>query len=111
MCDCQLRFVGGGDIPDDEDRLAWSDEAELAAGDFLDGGRIFPQPTHLFAEPGNDEGRERLKTLVRTTDGFALAEADVNRISGASGIVADDQGTIYAADVGPHKLRKYVKVK
>ncbi len=40
-----------------------------------------------------------------------LAQADVNRISGASGIVADDQGTIYAADVGPHRLRKYVKVK
>jgi sugar lactone lactonase YvrE len=40
-----------------------------------------------------------------------LAQADVNRISGASGIVADDKGTIYAADVGPHKLRKYVKAK
>lgn len=40
-----------------------------------------------------------------------LAQADVNRISGASGIVADDQGTIYAADVGPHRLRKYIKVK
>jgi hypothetical protein len=40
-----------------------------------------------------------------------LAEADVNRISGASGIVADDRGTIYAADVGPHRLRKSVKVK
>jgi sugar lactone lactonase YvrE len=40
-----------------------------------------------------------------------LAQADVNRISGASGIVADDQGTIYAADVGPHRLRKYVKIK
>jgi DNA-binding beta-propeller fold protein YncE len=40
-----------------------------------------------------------------------LAQADVNRISGASGIVADDKGTIYAADVGPHKLRKYLKVK
>jgi hypothetical protein len=40
-----------------------------------------------------------------------LAQADVSRISGASGIVADDNGTIYAADVGPHKLRKYVKVK
>jgi hypothetical protein len=40
-----------------------------------------------------------------------LAQADVNRISGASGIVADDTGTIYAADVGPHTLRKYVKVK
>jgi hypothetical protein len=40
-----------------------------------------------------------------------LAQVDVNRISGASGIVADDKGTIYAADVGPHRLRKYVKVK
>ncbi len=40
-----------------------------------------------------------------------LAQADVSRISGASGIVADEKGTIYAADVGPHKLRKYVKVK
>ncbi len=39
------------------------------------------------------------------------AQADVSRISGASGIVADDKGTIYAADVGPHKLRKYVKIK
>lgn len=40
-----------------------------------------------------------------------LAQADVNRISGASGIVADEGGTIYAADVGPHRLRKYVKVQ
>jgi len=40
-----------------------------------------------------------------------LAQADVNRISGASGIVADDKGTIYAADVGPHRLRKYIKIK
>ena len=37
-----------------------------------------------------------------------LAQADVSRISGASGIVADAKGTIYAADVGPHRLRKYV---
>ena len=37
-----------------------------------------------------------------------LDQADVNRISGASGIVADAHGTIYAADVGPHKLRKHV---
>jgi len=40
-----------------------------------------------------------------------LAQADVNRISGASGIVADEKGTIYAADVGPHRLRKYLKNK
>jgi ATP-dependent DNA helicase RecG len=31
----------------------------------------------LFAEPANDEGRERLRSLVRTTNGFALAEADL----------------------------------
>jgi ATP-dependent DNA helicase RecG len=36
-----------------------------------------PGQCWLFAEPNNDEGRERLKTIVRTTDGFALAEADV----------------------------------
>ena len=29
----------------------------------------------------------------------------------ASGIAADDAGTIYAADVAAHNLRKYVKVK
>jgi DNA-binding beta-propeller fold protein YncE len=38
-------------------------------------------------------------------------QADLNRISGASGITADDDGTIYAADVGSHNLRKYVKAK
>ena len=30
-------------------------------------------------------------------------------ITGASGIAADVDGTIYAADVGPQRLRKYVK--
>ena len=40
-----------------------------------------------------------------------LGQVDVNRISGASGITADDMGTIYAADVGTHNLRKYVRVK
>jgi hypothetical protein len=29
----------------------------------------------------------------------------------ASGIAADEEGNIYAADVGGHNLRKYVKVK
>jgi hypothetical protein len=29
----------------------------------------------------------------------------------ASGIAVDDQGSIYAADVGPNNLRKYVKVQ
>jgi hypothetical protein len=29
----------------------------------------------------------------------------------ASGIAADDEGSIYAADVAAHNLRKYIKVK
>jgi ATP-dependent DNA helicase RecG len=33
----------------------------------------------LFAQPATEEGRERLKALVRTTDGFALAEADMEQ--------------------------------
>ena len=40
-----------------------------------------------------------------------LDKVDVNRTSGAAGIVADEQGTIYAADVGSHNFRKYVKIK
>ena len=39
-----------------------------------------------------------------------LDQADVNRISGASGITADAMGNVFAADVGPQRLRKYVKV-
>jgi ATP-dependent DNA helicase RecG len=31
----------------------------------------------LFADPGGDEARQRLRAFVRTTDGFALAEEDV----------------------------------
>jgi ATP-dependent DNA helicase RecG len=31
---------------------------------------------YLFAEPGNDEARQRLQAIVRTRDGFALAEHD-----------------------------------
>ena len=49
-----------------------------------------------------------LKAFIPDPD---LDQADVNRISGASGIVADAKSTIYAADVGPHRLRKYVKIK
>ncbi len=37
-----------------------------------------------------------------------LPEQEQNRISGASGITADRQGSVYAADVGPHRVRKYV---
>ena len=38
-----------------------------------------------------------------------LDKVDVG--TSASGIAADDMGTIYAADVGTHGLRKYLKLK
>ncbi len=37
---------------------------------------------YLFAEPPGDEGRQRLRAFLRTTDGFALAEEDM-RLRGA----------------------------
>jgi ATP-dependent DNA helicase RecG len=36
----------------------------------------------LFADPANDEARERLRAFVRIADGFALAEEDA-RLRGA----------------------------
>jgi ATP-dependent DNA helicase RecG len=35
-----------------------------------------PGYCYLFADPATDEGRERLRVLLRTTDGFTLAEED-----------------------------------
>ena len=38
-----------------------------------------------------------------------LDDQDNSRISGASGIAVDGMGSVYAADVAPHNVRKYVK--
>jgi len=38
-----------------------------------------------------------------------LGRQEELNITGASGIAADEEGTIYAADVGPQRLRKYVR--
>jgi hypothetical protein len=38
-----------------------------------------------------------------------LDRQEALNITGASGIAADEEGTVYAADVGPQRLRKYVK--
>jgi ATP-dependent DNA helicase RecG len=34
---------------------------------------------HLFSDPTSEESRERLRALVRTADGFALAEEDARQ--------------------------------
>ncbi|HEY7428944.1 MAG TPA: helicase-related protein, partial [Gemmataceae bacterium] len=44
-------------------------------------GRVSRGPVagqcYLFAEPPSEEGRQRLRAFLRTTDGFALAEEDM----------------------------------
>ena len=101
-------------------------------GDFIAAWKQFGRPSAVFVSKDDtlyvsdsqsnstvNPGYLRGITVGSAKDGSLtafipdpdLAQADVNRISGASGIVADDKGTIYAADVGPHRLRKYVKVK
>jgi ATP-dependent DNA helicase RecG len=44
-------------------------------------GRVSRGPVagqcYLFAQPAGDEGRQRLRAFLRTTDGFALAEEDM----------------------------------
>jgi hypothetical protein len=45
---------------------------------------------------------------------FIPDTSDMNKVewgTSASGIAADAEGSIYAADVGTHNLRKYVKIQ
>jgi hypothetical protein len=45
---------------------------------------------------------------------FIPDPSDLDKVgvgTSASGIAADEAGTIYAADVGTHGLRKYLKVR
>jgi DNA-binding beta-propeller fold protein YncE len=72
-------------------------------------GASFPDPTGK---------KEELRGIIigNAIDGslkaFIPDPADLDKIvrgTSASGIAADDMGSIYAADVGAHNLRKYVK--
>ena len=65
----------------------------------------------------NNPGWKRGIYIGSTHDGSVTAfipdpdldRQDQNRISGASGITADLQGSVYAADAGPHRVRKYLE--
>ena len=65
----------------------------------------------------NNPGWERGSYIGSAEDGSVvdfipdpdLDQQEENRISGASGITADSQGSVYAADVGPRRVRKYAK--
>jgi ATP-dependent DNA helicase RecG len=49
-----------------------------------------PGQCYLFADPPGDEGRERLRIFLRTTDGFTLAEEDA-RLRGAGELFGTKQ--------------------
>ena len=100
-------------------------------GNFIDAWKQFGRPSAVHVSQDDtlyvsdsitnsrvNPGYTRGITIGSARDGSVRAfipdpdldQVEVNRISGASGITADATGTIYAADVGTHRLRKYVKV-
>ena len=100
-------------------------------GNFIDQWKQFGGPSAIFVSNDgtvyasdsttnskNNPGRRRGIFIGRARDGSLTAfipdpepeKQEAVFISGASGITADDKGNVYAADVGPKRLRKYVKV-
>jgi DNA-binding beta-propeller fold protein YncE len=71
-----------------------------------------------FPDPAAKRGEIRGIVVGNALDGslkaFIPDPADPDRLTRgttSSGIAADDEGSIYSADVAAHNLRKYVKVK
>jgi hypothetical protein len=100
-------------------------------GNFIVAWKQFGEPSSVFvgkddtiyvgassADPTNKQGVVRGIIIGSAKDGslkaFIPDPSDLDKQiwgTSASGIAADDEGNIYAADVGAHNLRKYVKVK
>jgi DNA-binding beta-propeller fold protein YncE len=100
-------------------------------GKFLAAWPQFGQPSSVFVgkddtiyvgaafpDPSRKKGLMRGIVVGSAKDGslkaFIPDPADPDKLdvgTTASGIAADDAGSIYAADVAAHNLRKYVKVK
>jgi DNA-binding beta-propeller fold protein YncE len=100
-------------------------------GNFQTAWTQFGQPSSVFV--GNDDtiyvvasfrdasankGEMRGIVIGSALDGklkaFIPDPADLDRVArgtSASGIAADAMGSVYAADVGVHNLRKYIKVR
>jgi DNA-binding beta-propeller fold protein YncE len=98
-------------------------------GNFIAAWKQFGQPSSVFvgkddtlyagvsfADPTAKKGELRGIMIGSAKDGslkaFIPDPADLDSVirgTSASGITADDSGTIYAADVGTRNLRKYVK--
>src|SRR5215469_2209355 len=100
-------------------------------GNFIAAWKQFGQPSSVFvgkddtiyvgasfADASAKKGELRGITIGNAIDGslkaFIPDPADLDKVisgTSASGIAADSMGSVYAADVGAHNLRKYVKVK
>ncbi len=99
-------------------------------GTFVVEWRQFGRPSGMFIDENdilyvtdstsnsrNNPGRKRGIYVGSVMDGVVTAfipdpdleQQDELRISGASGIATDREGSVYAADVGPHRVRKYTK--
>ena len=98
-------------------------------GNFIAAWTQFGQPSSVFVgkddtiymgvsfpDPTAKKGELRGIMIGNANDGslkaFIPDPGDLDKVergTSASGIAADDIGTIYAADVGTHNLRKYVK--
>jgi DNA-binding beta-propeller fold protein YncE len=100
-------------------------------GNFIVAWKQFGQPSSVFVgkddtiyvgasfpDPSAKKGELRGITIGNAMDGslkaFIPDPADLDKViagTSASGIAADSMGSVFAADVGAHNLRKYVKVK
>ena len=100
-----------------------------AEGTFLRSWLQFGRPSGMFIDEHdmlyvtdstsnsrNNPGWKRGIYIGNVSDGVVtafipdpdLARQDEQGISGASGISTDDRGNVYAADVGPRQVRKYL---
>ena len=100
-------------------------------GNYITAWKQFGQPSSVFvgkddtiyigasfSDSSAEKGELRGITIGNAIDGslkaFIPDPADLDKVirgTSASGIAADSQGSVFAADVGAHNLRKYVKVK
>jgi DNA-binding beta-propeller fold protein YncE len=100
-------------------------------GNFVAAWKQFGQPSSVFVgkddtiyvggsfpDPSAKKGELRGIIIGNGIDGslkaFIPDPADLDKVirgTSASGIAADSMGSVFAADVGAHNLRKYVKVK
>jgi DNA-binding beta-propeller fold protein YncE len=101
-------------------------------GNFIVEWKQFGTPSSVFVDNKDtiyvgaayrDKGANKLDELRGIVVGDAMNgsleafipdPSDINKVewgTSASGIAVDEEGSIFAADVGTHNLRKYVKVK